>query len=66
MARGHPAWLDSVDLPLLGGLLMGSVPGIWWGSRMAVAVPGKVLGSDTRQPQHSLSNVVNLQLPLRP
>lgn len=35
--------LGSVDLPLLGGLLVGSVPGVWWGSRLAVAVPDKVL-----------------------
>jgi len=35
--------LGSVDLPLLGGLLVGSVPGVWWGSRMAEAVPERVL-----------------------
>jgi len=35
--------LGSVDLPLLGGLLIGSVPGVWWGSRLAVTVSDKVL-----------------------
>jgi hypothetical protein len=35
--------LGSVDLPLLGGLLLGSIPGVWWGSRMAVAVPERML-----------------------
>jgi len=35
--------LGSVDLPLLSGLLIGSIPGVWWGSRLAVAVPEKIL-----------------------
>jgi uncharacterized membrane protein YfcA len=35
--------LGSIDLSLLGGLLIGSLPGVWWGSRLAVAVPDKVL-----------------------
>jgi uncharacterized membrane protein YfcA len=35
--------LGNVDVPLLGALLMGSIPGVWLGSRLAIAVPGKVL-----------------------
>lgn len=35
--------LGSVDLPILGGLLIGSIPGVWCGSRLAVSVPDKVL-----------------------
>lgn len=35
--------LGTVDLSLLGGLLVGSIPGVWLGSRLAVTVPDKVL-----------------------
>jgi uncharacterized protein len=35
--------LGSVDVALLGQLLLGSLPGVWWGSRFAVAVPDKLL-----------------------
>jgi uncharacterized membrane protein YfcA len=35
--------LGTVDLALLGGLLVGSIPGVWLGSRLAVTVPDKVL-----------------------
>lgn len=43
-AAGLAHWrVGTVDLPLLGGLLMGSIPGVWLGSRLAVTVPEKVL-----------------------
>lgn len=35
--------LGSIDVALLGPLLIGSLPGVWWGSRFAVVVPDKVL-----------------------
>lgn len=35
--------LGSVDVGLLGQLLIGSLPGVWWGSRLAVTVPDKAL-----------------------
>ena len=36
-------WLGSVDWALLGSLLVGSLPGIWLGSRLAVKVPEALL-----------------------
>jgi hypothetical protein len=36
-------WLGSVDWALLASLLIGSLPGIWLGSRLAVKVPETVL-----------------------
>ena len=39
---GH--WfLGSVDWPLLGSLLIGSLPGIWLGSHISTRVPDRVL-----------------------
>jgi len=35
--------IGTVDLPAVGGLLLGSIPGVWLGSRLAVRVPDKVL-----------------------
>lgn len=35
--------MGSVDLMVLGGLLMGSIPGVWCGSRLAATVPDKIL-----------------------
>ena len=35
--------LGTVDFPLLGGLLVGSIPGVWFGSRLATRVPNRVL-----------------------
>ncbi len=35
--------MGSVDLQILGGLVLGSIPGVWCGSRLAVTVPDKVL-----------------------
>jgi uncharacterized membrane protein YfcA len=35
--------LGTVDFPLLGGLLVGSIPGVWLGSRLATRVPNRVL-----------------------
>jgi hypothetical protein len=36
-------WLGSIDWALLASLLVGSLPGIWLGSRLAVKVPEAVL-----------------------
>jgi uncharacterized membrane protein YfcA len=36
-------WMGSVDWALLASLLVGSLPGIWLGSRLAVKVPDGVL-----------------------
>ncbi len=36
-------WLGTVDLKLLGSLLVGSIPGVWLGSHMAVRVPDRIL-----------------------
>ena len=41
-ALGHIG-MGSVDVPLLGGLLIGSLPGVWLGSRMSAIFPEKVL-----------------------
>jgi uncharacterized membrane protein YfcA len=35
--------LGSIDVALLGPLLIGSLPGVWLGSRLAVTVPDRVL-----------------------
>jgi uncharacterized membrane protein YfcA len=35
--------LGTVDLTLLASLLMGSIPGVWLGSRLAITLPDKVL-----------------------
>lgn len=41
-ALGHLG-IGSINLPLLGGLLVGSIPGVWLGSRMSAVFPEKVL-----------------------
>ena len=41
---GH-ASLGSVDWPLLAQLLMGSLPGIWLGSRLVSRTPGRLIRS---------------------
>jgi len=41
-ALGHLG-LGSIDFPLLGALLIGSIPGVWLGSRMNAVVPERVL-----------------------
>jgi uncharacterized protein len=41
-ALGHLR-IGSVDFPLVGTLLIGSVPGVWIGSRMSAAVPERIL-----------------------
>lgn len=35
--------LGTVDFPLFGGLLIGSIPGVWLGSWLAMTVPDKIL-----------------------
>jgi uncharacterized membrane protein YfcA len=35
---GH-AWMGHVDWPLLGALLLGSLPGIWLGARLTRLLP---------------------------
>lgn len=41
-ALGHIG-LGSIDFPLLGALLIGSLPGVWIGSRMTTVFPERVL-----------------------
>lgn len=41
-ALGHMG-MGSINTPLLGGLLIGSIPGVWIGSRMSAYFPEKVL-----------------------
>jgi uncharacterized membrane protein YfcA len=41
-ALGHLG-LGSVNVPLLGALLVGSIPGVWVGSRMNAVVPERIL-----------------------
>jgi uncharacterized protein len=41
-ALGHLG-LGSVNFPLLAALLLGSIPGVWLGSRMSLVFPEKVL-----------------------
>lgn len=41
---GH-AWIGSVDWQLLGMLLVGSLPGIWLGSRLMARTPERVIRS---------------------
>ncbi len=41
-ALGHME-MGSINLPLLGSLLLGSVPGVWLGSKMSAVLPEKVL-----------------------
>ena len=41
-ALGHLG-LGSINVRLLGGLLVGSIPGVWLGSRMTARVPEKAL-----------------------
>ena len=42
-ALGHIG-LGSINGPLLAGLLVGSIPGVWLGSRLSMVFPEKVLG----------------------
>jgi uncharacterized protein len=35
--------LGSIDFPLLGALLIGSLPGVWIGSRMTTVFPERLL-----------------------
>ena len=39
----HSAWMGSVDWVLLGSLVIGSLPGIFFGSHLSARVPDKVL-----------------------
>lgn len=41
-AAGH-WWLGHLDWPLLGALLLGSVPGIWLGARLSRALPRRLV-----------------------
>jgi len=41
-AAGHMG-IGSIDSRLLAGLLLGSIPGVWIGSRMSAKFPEKVL-----------------------
>lgn len=41
-ALGHLG-IGSINTPLLGGLLIGSIPGVWIGSRMSAYFPERVL-----------------------
>jgi uncharacterized membrane protein YfcA len=41
-AFGHLG-LGSVDVSLLGVLLVGSIPGVWLGSKMNAVVPERIL-----------------------
>jgi uncharacterized protein len=41
-ALGHIG-IGSINVPLLGALLVGSIPGVWIGSRMGVAIPERIL-----------------------
>ena len=41
-AVGHLG-IGSVDVPLLGALLIGSIPGVWFGSKLSATVPEKLL-----------------------
>lgn len=42
-ALGHMG-LGSINVSLLAGLLVGSLPGVWLGSRLSLVLPEKVLG----------------------
>jgi hypothetical protein len=41
-ALGHLG-LGSINFPLLGALLIGSLPGVWIGSRMTAIFPERIL-----------------------
>lgn len=41
-ALGHLG-MGSIDVPLLGALLVGSIPGIWIGSKMSAVFPERIL-----------------------
>lgn len=41
-AIGHLG-MDSINVPLLGALLVGSIPGVWMGSKMGVVFPERIL-----------------------
>lgn len=41
-AVGHLE-IGNVDLPLLGGLLIGSLPGVWVGSKMSAVFPDRIM-----------------------
>jgi uncharacterized protein len=41
-ALGHLG-MGSINVPLLGALLVGSIPGVWIGSKMSVVFPERIL-----------------------
>lgn len=41
-ALGH-LQMGGINLPLLAGMLLGSVPGVWIGSRLSTVFPPKIL-----------------------
>jgi uncharacterized protein len=41
-ALGHLG-IGSINVPLLGALLVGSIPGVWIGSRMGAVIPERIL-----------------------
>jgi hypothetical protein len=41
-AVGHLG-IGSINVPLLGALLIGSIPGVWIGSKMSTVFPERVL-----------------------
>jgi len=41
-ALGHLG-MGSINIPLLGALLVGSIPGVWIGSKMSAVVPERIL-----------------------
>jgi uncharacterized protein len=42
-AAGAHVWAHNVDYPLVGSLLIGSLPGVLMGSRLATRMPQKAL-----------------------
>ena len=41
-ALGHLG-MGSIDVPLLAALLVGSIPGVWIGSKITAVVPERIL-----------------------